>query len=154
MLWRPIAAGLVAITVPAGAQSPPELVLICEGAMRGTFTDDSVGGMVADQDGDFAAGRASSSKYGEVPTTAEFQLTGSEARLSLPQPPTCGICVGEKGWRDVRDLEVDENRIMGRIRYGMFSGTKFEIDRRTGVMTSENGFRGDCTAQDLSEQKF
>lgn len=136
---------------PATAQ---ELSLICEGSMRGMFRDKGAGAVVVDNHGNMASGSGSTSQYRDVPTIAQFQMTGERARLNLPQPPTCAICVGEKGWRNVKELEVTESRIAGKITYGLFSGTRFEIDRRTGIMTSENGFTGNCTAQDLSKPKF
>ena len=136
---------------PATAQ---ELSLICEGSMRGMFRDRAAGGVVVDDRGNMASASGSTSQFRDIPTAAQFQMRDSEARLNLPQPPTCAICVGEKGWRDVKDLEITDDRIAGKITYGLFSGTRFEIDRRTGIMTSENGFSGSCEAQDLSERKF
>lgn len=143
-----LAAGL---TVPASAQ---ELSLICEGAMRGMFRDQGASASVFDGQGQMASGSASTSKYRDVPTIAQFEMSQGKARLNLPQPPTCAICVGEKGWRDVKQLEVSDTRIAGKITYGLLSGTSFEIDRRTGIMTSKNGFSGSCEAQDLSKRKF
>lgn len=131
-----------------------ELALICEGSMRGMFRDRAGGALIVDNQGNMASGSGSTSQYRDVPTVAQFQMTTNKVRLNLPQPPTCGICVGEKGWRDVKKLEVTESRIAGKITYGLFSGTRFEIDRRTGIMTTENGFTGTCKPQDLSERKF
>lgn len=139
------------LSTPAAAQ---ELSLVCDGAMRGMFRDKGLSGLAVDDEGNMVSGSASLSQYREVSTVAQFELVDGKARLNLPQPPTCGICVGEKGWREVRDLEVSANRIAGRIKYGLLSGTRFEIDRRTGRMTSENGFAGTCQAQDLSKPKF
>jgi hypothetical protein len=68
-----------------------------------------------------------------VPVTAQD-------RLSL-------ICKGAfRG--QFKDLEVAGAVVTpeGRIRYGLFSGTKFMIDRRTGIMTGDNGFTGICAA--------
>ncbi|WP_143736853.1 hypothetical protein [Erythrobacter tepidarius] len=138
--------------MPVAAQD--RLSLICDGAFRGQFKDREVGGAVVTPEGRVYSGGAASSQYGDVPTTALFELEDGTARLNLPQPPTCSICVGEKGWRDVKDLHVNEDKIEGRIRYGLLSGTKFMIDRRTGIMTGDNGFTGMCRAQDLSERKF
>jgi hypothetical protein len=150
---RNLIAGVVALfaTAPAAAQ---ELSLICEGSMRGMFRDRGAGALIVDNHGNMASGSGSTSQYRDVPTIAQFQMTGEGARLNLSQPPTCAICVGEKGWREVKDLAVTESRIAGKITYGLFSGTRFEIDRRTGIMTSENGFTGTCAAQDLSQRKF
>lgn len=150
---RKVILALILASTPATA-AEGELILVCEGVMRGLFTDRTGGGVVLDNRGNTAAAKGGTATYSEIPTTAEFQMNGETARLNLPQPPTCSICTGEKGWREVRDLSVDDDRITGRIRYGMFSGTKFEIDRRTGVMTSENGFRGECHAVSLQERRF
>lgn len=143
--------GVLALARPAMAQ---DLDLICKGAMRGMFTERAGGVVMADNQGNAVSGRGSSATYREVPTLAQFRLEGEAAQLNLPQPPTCSICVGERGWRKVKNLEVGPDRIAGKITYGLFSGTSFEIDRRTGIMTSSNGFRGECEAQDLSERKF
>jgi len=151
MVRTAIAAILLATGQPVMAQ---DMVLVCNGAMRGLFTDRTAGGALVDADGGVTSARAGTASYGDIPTTAEFRLTGESAQLNLPQPPTCSVCTGEKGWREVRELQVDDTRISGRIRYGLLSGTRFEIDRRTGVMTSENGFRGECALPDLSQRKF
>lgn len=145
-------AALLAQSCPAAAAA--DMMLICEGAMRGMFKDRSVSGAIADNDGNSVSGGGSSARYGDVPTTAQFRLENDVAQLNLPQPPTCAICVGEKGWRKVQELKVEANRISGKITYGLFSKTTFEIDRRTGIMTSGNGFQGMCGAQDLSVRKF
>jgi len=136
---------------PALAQD--NLSLICEGMFRGNFKDGSAGVVLNGSDG-WQSGSASSSSYRDIPTIALFRLEAGTASLNLPQPPTCSICVGEKGWRDVKDLEMGDALITGRIRYGIFSATEFEIDRRTGIMTSKNGFTGMCQVQDLSERRF
>ncbi|OYX52167.1 MAG: hypothetical protein B7Y97_03210 [Sphingomonas sp. 32-66-10] len=143
-----------AALVAAPATSAQELSLSCEGAMRGMFKDRSAGGMATDNQGNVITGGGSSSRYSDIPTVAQFEMAGGNARLNLPQPPTCSICVGEKGWRNVKQLSVSDTRITGKITYGMFSGTTFEIDRRTGVMTSENGFHGQCKAIDLTKRQF
>ncbi|WP_086438232.1 hypothetical protein [Altererythrobacter xiamenensis] len=152
MLKVLIASTALLTTLPATAQD--RLSLICEGAFRGEFKDRGVSGAVITPEGKVYSGGSASSEYGDIPTIALFELKEGEARLNLPQPPTCSICVGEKGWRDVKDLNISEDEIEGRIRYGLFSGTKFLIDRRTGIMTGDNGFTGMCRAQDLSERKF
>ena len=152
MISKALAIILLAQAGPA--MLPEELLLVCDGAMRGMFKDRSVGGTVSDNVGNSVSGGGSSARYGDVPTTAQFRLEGGAARLNLPQPPTCGICVGEKGWRKVEGLKIEPNLISGKITYGLFSATTFEIDRRTGIMTSRNGFQGVCAAQDLSSRKF
>ncbi|MXP27915.1 hypothetical protein GRI58_03645 [Porphyrobacter algicida] len=151
MRW-PIIVMIGLMSQPAFAQA--DLLLICKGNMRGMFKDRRVGAVVADNDGHAATGGASSSRYSDIPTTAMFELTNGKARLNLPQPPTCAICVGEKGWREVKDLRIEPDRISGRIHYGMLSGTEFEIDRRTGIMTSKNGFTGTCEKQDATKTRF
>jgi hypothetical protein len=146
---------MLAAASPLQASEPlNELSLVCDGTFRGDFKDQGIGAIVVDSDGNSASARGTTSKYREIPTRALFELKGSVARLNLPQPPTCAICVGEKGWREVKDLEVGSDRISGRIKYGLFSATEFEIDRRTGLMTSRNGFSGNCEAVDLSKRKF
>lgn len=148
-----VAIGAI-LLLQAQAAAAQDLILVCEGAMVGMFTERAGGVVATDNEGNVVSGRSGSSRYAEVPTTAEFQLVGDTARINLPQPPTCAICVGEKGWRDVRDLTVGEDRITGRIRYGLLSGTTFEIDRRTGTMTSRNGFRGECKPISIDERRF
>lgn len=136
------------------AQAQENLSLICEGAFRGQFKDRGAGGSIVTPEGDIYSGGGSTSQYRDIPTIALFRMDSGAATLNLPQPPTCAICKGEKGWRDVKDLSFGEDIISGRITYGLFSGTKFEIDRRTGIMTSRSGFTGMCSAQDLSQRKF
>ncbi len=147
-------AALFGLIGMAASTSAQDLSLICKGTFRGMFTERAGGIVLADNQGNAVSGRGSSATYREVPTLAQFRLEGEAAQLNLPQPPTCSICVGEKGWRKVKDLKVGPDRIAGKITYGLFSGASFEIDRRTGIMTSSNGFRGECEAQDLSEHKF
>lgn len=149
---RLFAASAALIAAPVAAAQ--ELSLSCEGAMRGMFKDRSVGGIATDNRGNVVTGGGNSSRYADIATVAQFQMTGGKARLNLPQPPTCSICVGEKGWRNVKQLSVTDALISGKITYGLFSGTAFEIDRRTGTMTSNNGFRGQCKAIDLSKRQF
>ena len=151
MLQKLLFAGLLMQALPASAQ---DLALICEGNMRGMFTEKSTGGTIFDNKGNSVSGGASSARYGDISTTAQFRLAGAQAQLNLPQPPTCSICIGEKGWREVKGLKVEPDKISGKIRYGLLSGATFEIDRRTGIMTSSNGYRGTCEAQDLSNHKF
>ena len=152
MLRKLLLAALLAQSCPAAAAE--EMMLICEGSMRGMFKDRSVGVTVTDNSGNGLAGGGSSASYSDVPTTAQFRLEAGSAQLNLPQPPTCAICVGEKGWRKVKELKVEPNQISGKITYSLLYGTAFEIDRRTGIMTSRNGFTGNCVAQDLSVRKF
>jgi hypothetical protein len=140
---------------PANAEDvSDELILLCEGNFRGDFEEQGAGGAIFSPDGSVTSARGATSNYRDVPTVAQFEMRNGSARLNLPQPPTCGICKGEKGWRDVRNLSVEPNRISGKIRYGMLSATEFEIDRRTAIMTSRNGFTGICEAVDLSQRKF
>lgn len=155
MKWDSVRlSALSAALVAAPVASAQELSLSCEGTMRGMFKDRSISGAVADNRGNMVSGGGSSARYSDIPTVAQFEMTGGKARLNLPQPPTCGGCVGEKGWRDVKQLSVSDARITGKITYGLFSGTTFEIDRRTGVMTSANGLRAQCKAIDLSKRQF
>ena len=122
--------------------------------MRGMWTDQSAGGMIADNRGNVVTGGGSTTGYKDIPTTAQFRLLEGKAQLRLPQPPTCGICTGYNKWIDVKELKIDEDRISGKIRYDILTGVSFEIDRRTGIMTSKNGFEGLCEAQDLAQRKF
>lgn len=140
------------LSSPVQAQ---ELSLVCEGGNQGQHETGRTSGVLSSGDGTLISGRVSSSQYTEIPMTALFRMKDGAAELNLPLAPTCGICKGEGGWRKVKDLVVSEDQITGRISYSLFVGSStFEIDRRTGLMTSRNGFRGQCRAQDLTKRAF
>lgn len=145
---------LVLLCLPAAAEAPSDLALVCEGAMKGNWKVGSDGALLLGPNGQWQSGSASRMQYAEIPTVAEFRISAGNASMYLPQPPSCGICKGETGWRDVKKLESTEAQFAGKISYGAFSGTTFQIDRRTGRMTSDNGFDGTCRAIDLTERKF
>ena len=155
MLKKQLFLALLAVaSIPALAQAPDDLALVCEGVMKGNWKVGSDGALVLGPNGQWVSGSGSTMRYAEVPTQAELRIKENVVELYLPQPPSCGLCTGETGWREVKDFEATEDRFTGRIRYGLLSGTDFVIDRRTGRMTSKNGFDGTCRAVDLSERKF
>lgn len=155
MLKRLIGATLAGLlNFSAQADAPADLALVCEGHMKGTWKVGSDGTLILGPNGQWQSGASSQMRYAEIPTLAEFRITGGVASLYLPQPPSCGMCTGETGWRNVKGFQASESRFRGKISYGAFSSTSFEIDRRTGRMISKNGFDGVCRAIDMGERKF
>ncbi len=84
----------------------------------------------------------------------DFEVRDGTPLVRLPASVVAQINNNKAGWFKVKDLEVSDREISGKIAVNFLSAPKFRIDRRTGVMTSSGGYRGACEKQDISTQKF
>lgn len=152
---RLIPALTLALTAaPALAKTPPDMLLVCDGSTLAMAPDSQTTMGVVDNEGYAATGSAVTSSRADVPFTAQLRIESGEARMSLPAFVAPEISSSKGGWYKVKALVIDDRRITGKVVFNFISSSSFEIDRRTGTMTSAGGFHAQCRAVDLSERAF
>ena len=148
--------GLV-LAAPAAAQpSPPplELNLSCRGESTGLATVET--GSVATRNNYGAASTSYGTRQGlvTIDTLISFRLANGEAMLSVPAALLPPIHGGKRGEFRVRELQVSERDITGKIKINLMNNASFRIDRISGRLTSSGGFQGDCEPEDVTRRKF
>jgi len=74
--------------------------------------------------------------------------------LSVPAALLPPIHGGKRGEFRVRELQVSERDITGKIKINLLNNSSFRIDRISGRLTSSGGFQGDCEPEDVTRRKF
>lgn len=131
---------LLALTLAAAT---PNMLLVCEGATVAEVAESTTTAAVLDNRGNTAVGRAVTSSPQAIPFAVRFEIEDGEPTLALP----------DRRYK-VRDLSITDRRITGKVRYNFLSSSRFEIDRVTGTMSSENGFQGRCKPVDTAARAF
>ena len=54
----------------------------------------------------------------------------------------------------MRELQVTDRDITGKIKINLLNNSSFRIDRISGRLTSSGGFQGDCEPEDVTRRKF
>lgn len=138
----------------AVATTPPDMLIICDGSAVAMAPESTTTMGVTDNQGYSATGSAVTSSPATLAFTAQLRIEGGEARMNLPAFAGPEISSSKGGWYRVKGLSVDDRRITGKVVWNFLSSSSFEIDRRTGTMTSSGGFQGQCHAADLEQRAF
>jgi hypothetical protein len=128
--------------------------LVCHGRSFGNVETSQTTAAVSTNTGFSGSGASSTARRGEVSMAVQFRIEDGEARMNLPASALPEIHGGKNGWLKVTKLEVTADRISGKVKFNFLNSSEFEIDRRTGIMTSEAGFQGDCEKLDLNARAF
>lgn len=147
----------LALAAPATAQPPApplELNLTCRGESTGLTTVET--GSVSTRNNWGGASTSYGTRQGlvTVDTLISFRLANGEAMLSVPAALLPPIHGGKRGEFRVRELQVGERDITGKIKINMLNNASFRIDRISGRLTSSGGFQGDCEPEDVTRRKF
>jgi len=128
------------------------LLLSCAGASSGVAATSSSSAVVYDNQGRQVTARGSTIEPVTIYGTVEIKLFDGIAEVLVPSQFTGGS--GGTKWRKVKNLVVTETEITGKVGLGLLSSTTFRVDRRTGSLTSNGGFRGQCIKVDESQRAF
>ena len=89
-----------------------------------------------------------------IDTLISFRMSDGAAMLSVPAALLPPIHGGKRGEFRVRELQVSERDIVGKIKINLLNTASFRIDRISGRLTSSGGFQGDCEPEDVTRRKF
>lgn len=131
-----------------------ELLLICEGTMIADVGGSSTTASVSGSYGQSATGQAYTTRTGQVGVSVQFRMVNGQAQINLPSAALPALNSAKEGWLNVKDLSISDTQIAGKVRLNFLNSSRFRIDRRTGVMTSDGGFQGVCQKQDVRENRF
>lgn len=124
-----------------------ELSLACPGSGRRPATETTT---VQQYDRDaerLETATAQTQTRKEFSGTAYVEVSGTYARVRLPDGMVPALHGGDDGWYDVSSLTVDEREITGKLSINFANHPKLHIDRTTGRMEIDGGkreFAGDC----------
>jgi hypothetical protein len=152
-LWL---VGLV-LAAPAAAQppSPPlELNLSCRGESTALATVGTESVATRNNMGGASTSYGTRQGLVTIDTLISFRLSNGEAMLSVPAALLPPIHGGKRGEFRVRELQVGDRDITGKVRINLMNNASFRIDRISGRLTSSGGFQGDCEAEDVARRKF
>lgn len=151
-LWP---VGLV-LAAPAAAQPQPplELNLSCRGEATGLATVGTESYSTANNWGGASTAYGTRQGLVTIDTLISFRLAGGEAMLSVPAALLPPIHGGKRGEFRVRELQVSDRDITGKIKINLLNNASFRIDRISGRLTSSGGFQGDCEPEDVTRRKF
>ena len=144
---------LTFVASPIAAQDVPEL-LVCRGSAVGQIPDGQDSVVLTDNSGNVVTGSSRSTRTAQVDMTVQFRLQGDDPRANLPRIAAPQIASSKGGWYRVKDLEVSDTHIRGKVVFNVFNSSRFEIDRRTAILTSEAGFQGSCEAVTIGKNAF
>ena len=140
-------------TLPQSSQSSSnnetesEMILLCTGSTLTSTPTGQTSAIVSDNNGNFAVGTSTSNDIKKDVIQVRLRVIGANADFFVP----AGF--NNSGWRKVKDLKIGNDEISGKITYWL-NKTTFQIDRRTGVMTTSGGFEGICKKEDLQKRAF
>jgi hypothetical protein len=157
LLSSPVLARNSPSEVEAGTGAPRsenEMLLICDGSTFTVAPTSQTNAFVADNRGNMVTGSATSTAPANVGFQVQLRIIGNDAEMHLPAAAAPRISAKNGGWRKVKELQITENQISGKVRTDWFDSSSFRIDRRTGSITSEGGFSGTCRKQDLQQRAF
>jgi hypothetical protein len=86
------------------------------------------------------------------------EISFGTGRMRIPEPMIPVLMSGDSnGWYPIESLFINDREITGVVHINFLSQPKLRIDRMTGKLTMSGGagdFSADCSAQDVSKQKF
>jgi len=128
-------------------ESENEMHLVCTGSTLTSTPSGQTSAIVSDSNGNFAVGTSTSNDIKKDVIQVRLRVIGANADFFVP----AGF--NNAGWRKVKDLKIGNDEISGKITYWLNKST-FQIDRRTGIITTSNGFEGICKKEDLQKRAF
>ena len=145
-----IALGMAA---PVRAATADEMLLLCDGVAVGTAPQSETTAVVSNNSGDRATGVATTSTSVQVPVTIQVRIANGAGEMNVPTFLLPEMHGGKAGWFKIKQLVVGEAIISGKIQINFLTSGSFQIDRRTGLLTT-GGFTGKCKAASLTERAF
>jgi hypothetical protein len=135
----------------ATSETENEMILVCTGAILRSAPTGRTSVIVSDNNGNVALGTATSSDLKNDIVKVRLRITGKNAELFVPTG------FDNSGLRKVKNLKIETNSISGYSTFWL-EKLSFQIDRRTGIMTTSGyyfgGFEGICQKEDLQKRAF
>lgn len=125
--------------------APLFLNLNCPGQASNAAVVSSTNTQVSATGGLDVSGSANSSTALAVPLSVKLRVEGETARIYISN-------LGR--WLPVKKLSITDDEITGRVQTTFLASSGFRVDRLSGEMTSEGGFKGACAVEDLTTRKF
>jgi hypothetical protein len=147
----------LAVAAPAAAQPPApplELNLSCRGESTALTTVGTESVATRNNWGGASASYGTRQGLVTIDTLISFRLANGEAMLSVPAALLPPIHGGKRGEFRVRELQVSDRDVTGKIKINLMNNASFRIDRISGRLTSSGGFQGDCEPEDVTRRKF
>jgi hypothetical protein len=144
------------LAAPAAAQpaAPLELNLSCRGESTALATVGTESVATRNNWGGASTSYGTRQGLVTIDTLISFRLNNGAAMLSVPAALLPPIHGGKRGEFRVRELQVTERDITGKIKINLLNNASFRIDRISGRLTSSGGFQGDCEPEDVTRRKF
>ncbi len=128
------------------------IMLSCPGSSSGIGTTSSGSAVATNNYGERVNVYGSTQEPITVNGTVDVRIIEGVAEVLVPAIFTGGT--GGAKWRKVKNLAITDSEITGKVGLGLLSSTTFRIDRRSGVLMSDGGFRGQCTKIDEAARAF
>lgn len=128
------------------------LILACPGTSSTVAATSASSATATNNYGDRVNVYGSTIEPVEMSGTVEVRIDSGSAVVMVPAQFTGGS--GGTKWRKVKNLVVTDDEITGKVGLGLLASTTFRIDRRSGTLTSNGGFRGQCTKIDATKRAF
>jgi hypothetical protein len=134
------------------AETALSLLLSCPGSSSGMGVASSTNVIGSNNYGERVNVSGSTRTPMTVEGVVEIRISNGLAEVMIPAQFTLGS--GGTKWRKVKNLSVTDDEISGKISLGLLDSSTFRIDRRSGVLISNGGFRGQCQKVDESKRAF
>jgi hypothetical protein len=121
-----------------------DLHLLCSGGTSVQVPESVTSAQASDSWGNRASGSSVTSRPDFVSFDVQFHLVGGVARMVVPPFVLPPVNSAKGGVLAVKNLSVGDTHISGKVNFNFLNSTSFTIDRTTGVMTTSNGFQGEC----------
>jgi hypothetical protein len=138
----------------AVASANDELYLACKGGATAQVATGTSSASAIDSRGGSAAASGITTETQYIEGIVLFRMAKGLAEVNVPRQFLSGQKLGNAGWFKVKKTLVSEDEITGKIQTEFLTTSSFRIDRRTGIMTSDGGFSGNCTLVDVMTKKF
>jgi hypothetical protein len=141
----------------SGQASEPaalELSLLCRGTGQMVAPVQTTTVQGADNLGYGVSANATTSAVVAYDTTAGFRLQNGTATMRIPGMFLPQMHGGQAGWFKVKNLQVSEREITGKVSINFMNSSTFRIDRTSGQLSTSGGFTADCEPEDLTKRRF
>jgi hypothetical protein len=137
----------------ASSTAVPDL-LVCRGSTVGEVPTGRSSAVVSDRYGNRAVGSSVDTEVRQIDGVVQLRLNGDDPRANMPRIFAPEISSSQGGWYRIKSLQITDDQITGKVVFNFLNSSKFAIDRRTGVLTSEGGFQAMCEEADTTQRKF
>lgn len=128
------------------------IMLTCPGSSNGIGTTSSESAVATSSSGERVSVYGSKREPVTIQGTVDVRIIDGNAEMLVPAVFTGGV--GGAKWRKVKNLVITDSEITGKVGLGLLSSSTFRIDRLSGVLISNGGFRGQCTKVDQTTRAF